>query len=97
VLIFEELTIGGVTFKNLPTLITDLPGPDVTLGQAQLQNLNLHFAFGEGRVYVSDVKRWAWERRLPAGSCGSSGAPRAGKMPALPGGRLLQNLSALRS
>ncbi len=55
--IFEELTIGGVTFKNLPTLITDLPGPDVTLGQAQLQHLNLHFAFAEGRIYVSEAKR----------------------------------------
>lgn len=54
--IFDELTIGGLTFKNLPTLITDLPGPDVTLGQAQLQTLNLHFAFAEGRIYVSQAR-----------------------------------------
>jgi hypothetical protein len=51
--IFDDLTIEGVQFKNLPALITDLPGPDVTLGQAQLQQLNLHFAFAEGRIYVS--------------------------------------------
>jgi len=55
--IFKDLTIGGLTFKNLPALITDLPGPDVTLGQAQLQTLTLHFAFAEGRVYVSEAKR----------------------------------------
>jgi hypothetical protein len=53
--IFEELTIEGLTFKNLPTLITNLPGPDVTLGQAQLQQLNLHFAFRQGRIYVSEA------------------------------------------
>jgi hypothetical protein len=34
-----------------------LPGPDVTLGQAQLQHLNLHFAFAGGKVYVSQAKR----------------------------------------
>lgn len=54
--IFKDLTIGGLRFKNLPTLITDLPGPDVTLGQAQLQQLNLHFAFAEGRIYVSQAR-----------------------------------------
>ncbi len=54
--VFAELTLGGVTFRNLPTLITDLPGPDVTLGQAQLQQLSVHFAFAEGRIYVSQAR-----------------------------------------
>jgi Aspartyl protease len=54
--VFKELTLSGVRFQNLPVLIADLPAAEVTLGQAQLRTLNLHFAFAEGRVYVSEAR-----------------------------------------
>jgi predicted aspartyl protease len=52
----RELNIDGVRFANIPVLIADLQAADVTLGQAQLQSLHLHFAFAERRVYVAAAR-----------------------------------------
>jgi predicted aspartyl protease len=49
----EELALDGVRFANIPVLIADLQAADVTLGQAQLQALHLHFAFAERRIYAA--------------------------------------------
>jgi predicted aspartyl protease len=54
--VFDELTLAGVRFDKIPVLIADLPAADVTLGQAQLQSLNLHFALAEERIYVTEAK-----------------------------------------
>lgn len=54
--IVPAMAIGGLQLTNVPVLIADAPTADVTLGQAQLQSLNLHFAFAERRVYVAAAR-----------------------------------------
>lgn len=53
---FKKLTVAGVTFENVPVLLSKFDGDkDVLLGMHELRHLHLYFAFKEGRIYITSA------------------------------------------
>jgi hypothetical protein len=48
------LSIAGVTFENVPVLLSKFDsGKDVLLGMHEMRHLHLYIAYKEGRIYIT--------------------------------------------
>jgi predicted aspartyl protease len=51
---FKKLSIAGVTFENVPVLLSKFDsGKDVLLGMHEMRHLHLYIAYKEGRIYIT--------------------------------------------
>ena len=51
---FKKLTIAGVTFENVPVILSQFEGDkQVVLGMHEMRHLHLYFAYKEGRIYIT--------------------------------------------
>jgi hypothetical protein len=51
---FKKLAVAGVTFENVPVLLSQFDGDkDVLLGMHELRHLHLYIAYKEGRIYIT--------------------------------------------